>query len=85
MNDVIKHIIAGFVVGTIVGLPAYLDSGNLFSGLWPALTGGCIAGGIKEWCDNTYNWVWSWQDLAWTCLGAVLAAVFIALLHVAEG
>lgn len=85
MNDVIKHIFAGFLVGIIVGLPAYLGSGDLFSGLWPALTGGCIAGAIKEWCDNQYDWFWSWKDLGWTCLGAVLAAVFIALLHVAKG
>ena len=85
MKDAKQHILAGLLIAMAVGLPAYLESLNLFSGLWPALTGGCIAGGIKEWCDNTYNWVWSWKDLAWTCLGAVLAAVFIVLLHFAKG
>jgi fructose-specific phosphotransferase system IIC component len=85
MNDVLKHIIAGFIVGAIVGLPAYLDSGNLFAGVWPALTSGCIAGAVKEWCDNKYEWQWSWKGLGWTCLGAVLAAVFIVLLHFAKG
>lgn len=86
MNDVIKHIIAGFVVGAIVGLPAYLDSGNLFAGLWPALTGGCIAGGIKEWCDcHTDDNKWDWKDLGCTMAGAAIVALFIVAMHYARG
>ena len=85
MNDKIKHIIAGLLVAIVIGLPAYLDSGNLFAGIWPAISGGCIAGGIKEWCDNTYNWQWSWKDLGWTCVGVLVAVVFIILLHIAKG
>lgn len=85
MNDYIKHIIAGLLVALVIGLPAYLDSGCLFAGVWTALTGGVIAGGIKEWCDNLYEWEFSWKDLAWTCLGAIIAVVFITLLHFGKG
>lgn len=85
MKDSIKHIIAGLLVALVIGLPAYLDSGNLFAGVWTALTGGVIAGAIKEWCDNTYEWEWSWKDLAWTCVGVLIAVVFIVAMHFGKG
>lgn len=85
MNDITKHIGAGLLVALLVGLPAYLNSGDLFAGVWASLTSGVIAGGIKEWCDNTYEWEWSWRDLGYTCLGAVVAVVFILLLHFGKG
>ena len=85
MKDSIKHLIAGFIVAALVGVPAYLDCGNLFSGLWSAGVSGLVAGGIKEWCDNKYNWEWSWTDFWWTALGAVLAMLFILFLHIGKG
>lgn len=85
MKDSAKHIIAGFVVAVLVGLPAYLECDNLFSGIWSAGVSGLVAGGIKEWCDNRYNWEFSWADLGWTALGAVIACLFILLLHIGKG
>lgn len=86
MNDKKKHFLAGLLIAIAVGLPAYLESLNLFAGLWSALTGGLIAGGVKEWCDmrtdgNKFD---LWDFLA-TCLGAVLVALFIILLHYGKG
>ena len=85
MKDSIKHIIAGLLVAIVIGLPAYLESGSLFAGLWPAISGGCIAGAIKEWCDNKYEWVWSWKDLGFTAIGVGIAVLFIVALHFGKG
>lgn len=85
MKDYLKHIIAGAIVAALVGLPAYLDSGNLFAGIWAAGVSGLIAGAIKEWCDNTYNWEWSWKDLGFTAIGALLVVLFIIGLHFCKG
>lgn len=85
MTDKTKHIIAGLLTALVVSLPVYLESNNLFAGLWSALTSGIIAGGVKEWCDNKYNWELDWKDFAATCLGAVIVALFIVGLHYGKG
>lgn len=86
MSDKIKHIIAGFLVALVIGLPSYLDSGCLFAGIWPAISGGCIAGGIKEWCDNrTDGNKFDWRDLGCTIAGAAVVALFIVAMHYAKG
>ena len=63
------HVLAGLIVAVFVGLPCYLESLNLFAGLWSALTSGIIAGGIKEYCD----------------IGAVLVALLILGMHYGKG
>lgn len=86
MKDKKYHVLAGLLVAAFVGLPCYLESLNLFAGLWPALTSGIIAGGVKEYCDmrtegNKFD---LWDFLA-TCLGAVLVALFIIGMHYGKG
>ena len=86
MTDKKYHVLAGLLVAAFVGLPAYLESLNLFAGLWSALTSGIIAGGVKEYCDlRTEGNKWYWWDFAATCLGAVIVAVFIIMLHYGKG
>ena len=86
MKDKKYHVLAGLLIAVAVGLPAYLESLNLFAGLWSALTSGIIAGGVKEYCDlRTDGNKWDWLDFAATCLGAVIVAVFIILLHYGKG
>lgn len=86
MTDKKYHVLAGLLIAVAVGLPAYLESVNLFAGLWSAVTSGIIAAGIKEWCDmrtegNKFD---LWDFLA-TCLGAVIVALFIVVLHYGKG
>ena len=86
MTDKKYHVLAGLLVAAFVGLPCYLESLNLFAGLWSAIVSGIIAGGVKEWCDmrtegNKFD---LWDFLA-TCLGAVLVALFIVGLHYGKG
>ena len=86
MKDLKKHFIAGFLVAALVGLPCYLESLNLFAGLWSVLTSGIIAGGVKEYCDmRTEGNKWDWLDFAATCIGAVLVALFIVAMHFGKG
>jgi len=86
MNDKIKHIIAGLLIAGFIGIPACIDSGNLFAGLWPALTGGCIAAGIKEWCDmHVEGNKFDWADFAFTAIGVCIAMGLIVALHFAKG
>ena len=86
MKDKKYHVLAGLLIAAAVGLPAYLESLNLFAGLWSALTSGIIAGGVKEYCDmrTEGNKFGLWDFLA-TFLGAVLVALFIILLHYGKG
>ena len=84
MNDKVKHILAGLLIAAVVGIPCYVNSYDLFAGLW-GCTAGIIAGGVKEWCDNKYNWELDWKDFAATCLGAVIVALFIVGLHYGKG
>lgn len=79
------HFVAGLVIALIIALPAYLESGNLFAGVWSSLTATAIAGGVKEWADNVYGTGADWRDYLATVLGAVAVAVFIIALHFARG
>lgn len=86
MKDKKYHVLVGVLVTAFVGLPCYLESINLFAGLWSALTSGILAGGVKEYCDmRTDGNKWDWLDFAATCLGAVLVALFIIGLHFGKG
>lgn len=86
MNDYIKHIGAGILAAAIVALPAYLDSSNLFAGIWASLTAGAVAGVVKEWCDmHTEGNKWDWRDLGCTIAGAAVVALFIVAMHFAKG
>ena len=86
MNDYIKHIAAGILAAVIVALPAYLDSSNLFAGIWASLTAGAVAGVVKEWCDcHTDGNQFGWRDLGCTIAGAAVVALFIVMLHFAKG
>lgn len=85
MNDKTKHIIAGLLIALVIGLPCYLESNNLFAGLWACLAG-VIAGAVKEYTDMSHDGsVWSWKDFGATCLGVVISAVVIVLMHFANG
>lgn len=79
------HVLAGVLVAAFVGLPCYLESLNLFAGLWSAIVSGIIAGGVKEWSDYQHDNKWDWRDLLATCIGAAAVALFIVLLHYAKG
>lgn len=86
MKDKKYHVLAGLLVAAFVGLPCYLESVNLFAGLWAAIVSGIIAGGVKEYCDlRTEGNKWDWLDFAFTCIGAVIVALFIILLHYGKG
>jgi len=85
MNDKKKHFIAGLAVAIVVALPVYLESINLFAGLWSALVSGIIIGVCKEWCDYIYTSKWDWKDFLATCIGVVVVAVFIVLMHFGKG
>jgi len=85
MKDKIEHIIAGALIAAFVGLPCYLDSGNLFAGIWASIFSSVIAGGVKEWADNVYGIGADWKDFLATCIGAVAVAVFIICLHFGKG
>ena len=85
-KDKITHFCAGILVAVLVGLPAYLESMNLFSGLWPAIVGGLLAAGIKEMCDdNTEGNNWDWRDFGTSAIGVAVVALFIVLLHYGRG
>ena len=85
MKDKKYHVLAGLLVAAFVGLPCYLESLNLFAGLWSAIAGGIIAGGVKEWCDAQYGYGANAKDFGWTCLGVAIAVVFIVMLHFGKG
>lgn len=86
MKDKKYHVLAGLLIAATVGLPAYLESLNLFAGLWSALTSGIIAGGVKEYFDmRTDGNKWDWLDFVATCLGVVIVALFIVCLHFGKG
>lgn len=86
MNDYIKHIAAGILAAVIVALPAYLESSNLFAGIWASLTAGAVAGVVKEWCDcHTDGNKWDWKDFGCTIAGAAIVALFIVAMHFAKG
>ena len=86
MKDKKYHVLAGLLVAAFVGLPAYLESLNLFAGLWAAIVSGIIAGGVKEYCDmRTEGNKWDWHDFGCTVIGAVLVALLIVGMHYGKG
>ena len=83
--DKIKHIAAGLGISLVVALPVWLETNNLFAGLWGCLAG-VLAGGVKEYTDNKQDGnKFDWADFGFTCIGAVLAMVVIVLMHFAKG
>jgi len=86
MTDKKKHFIAGLAVAIVVALPVYLESLNLFAGLWSAITSGILLAGVKEYCDlRTDGNKWDWLDFGCTVIGAVVVALFIVGLHYGKG
>lgn len=85
MNDRTQHIFAGLIIATMAGIPCYVNSGDLFAGLWACMAG-VIAGGVKEWCDIRIEGNgWSWTDFAFTCIGVVIAMLVIIGMHFGKG
>lgn len=83
--DKLKHIAAGLGIALVVSIPVWLETQNLFAGLWACIAG-ILAGGVKEFTDNKHDGGrWDWWDFGFTCIGAVLAMVFIVLMHFAKG
>lgn len=86
MKDKKYHVLAGLLIAVAVGLPAYLESVNLFAGLWSAIVSGILLAGCKEYCDmRTEGNKWDWLDFGCTCIGAVLVALFIVAMHYGKG
>lgn len=85
MNDKKKHFVAGLVTAIVVAMPVYLETLNLFAGLWSALVSGIIIGCCKEWCDYNQSGKWEWPELLCTIGGAVAVVVFIALMYFGKG
>jgi len=85
MNDKKKHFIAGLLVAAFVGLPCYLESVNLFAGLWAAIVSGILIGVCKEWLDYNNSGKWEWPEFIATICGGVAVAVFIVMLHFGKG
>jgi len=88
MNDYLKHILAGLLIALAVGLPCYIESINLFAGLWATIASALAAACVKEYCDNGYcldPTVWDWRDIGCTVLGAVLIALLILGMHYGRG
>lgn len=84
MKDIRKHIFGGAAVAVAIGFVPYLATYNLFTGLWGCLAG-VIAGLVKEWTDYQNDCKFDWRDFAATCLGSVIVAVVIVLMHFAKG
>lgn len=85
MTDKKYHIFWGAVFALAIAIPVYVNSHDLFAGVWATMAG-VIAGGVKEYCDmRTEGNKWDWLDFGCTCLGAVIVAVFIILLHYGKG
>ena len=72
-------------IALVIALPVWLETLNLFAGLWACIAG-IIAGGVKEYTDNKHDGGrFDWKDFAATCIGAVLAMVVILMMHFAKG
>lgn len=85
MTEKLKHIMAGALIAGAVGIPCYINSNDLFAGLWACLAG-VIAGIVKEWCDNnTEGNEWNWRDLGYTCIGVAVAMLVVIGLHFGRG
>ena len=93
MKDKKYHVLAGLLVAAFVGLPCYqlaydaaTDTHYLASAIWATIVSGILLAGCKEYCDmRTEGNKWDWLDFGCTCIGAVLVALFIILLHYGKG
>ena len=88
MTDKKYHVLAGLLIAAAVGLPAYLESLNLFAGLWAAMSGALVAACVKEYCDTGYcldPTRWDWKDIGFTVIGAALVVLLIFGLHFGRG
>lgn len=84
-RDKLYHILAGLLIAAVVGVPCYVNTHDLFAGLWGAMMGGIVAGAVKEYTDNAHAGCWDWKDLAFTCIGVAIAVLFILGLHFGKG
>ena len=85
MTDKLKHIAAGLGIALVIALPVWLETLNLFAGLWACIAG-IIAGGVKEFTDNKHDGGrWDWWDFCFTAIGAAIGAVIIVLSNFAKG
>ena len=92
-QDMRQHLVMGAFTAIVVGFIAYLVSGecgqlNVAAGVYAALSGGFVAGCVKEYCDKGYcldPTTWDWADIAATVVGATIVAVGILLLHFCKG
>lgn len=85
MKDYRKHIIAGALIASAVGMPAYLENADLFAGLWGSIVSAIIAGAVKEFCDHVYTDKWDWKDFLFTVIGSLVPVLFILGLHFGKG
>ena len=83
MKDKLYHIFWGAVIALAIAIPVYVNSHDLFAGMWATLAG-VVAVGVKEWCDMRTD-KWDWLDFFATCIGAVIVAVFIVAMHFGKG
>lgn len=85
MRDRFLHIFWGAFFTGIIAFPVYVNSHDLFAGLWACLAG-VIAGGIKEFCyTNTDGNKWDWKDFLATVIGGVVVVLLILGLHYGRG
>lgn len=84
MNDKVKHNLGGSAHRIGGGHPLLCQHLRPLCGV-VGCTAGIIAGGVKEWCDNKYNWEWDWRDFAFTCIGVAIAVLIVLGLHFGKG
>lgn len=73
------------MAAAVVALPAYLDSGNLFAGIWSAVFAAVIAGGVKEWADMRHGYRFDGWDFLATVIGGIVVVLLILGLHFGKG
>lgn len=83
-TDRINHIFAGLMVAAFIGMPCFLESFNLFAGLWGCLAA-LLVGATKEWTDYLHIKKFDWMDFIATCIGMAIVMVFILLLYFGRG
>lgn len=92
MKDKKYHVLVGLLTA-FVGIPCYqlaydaaTDTHYLTAAIWATIVSGILLAGCKEYCDmRTEGNKFDWWDFAATCLGAVIVALFIILLHCGKG
>lgn len=87
-QDKLYHIIAGLVIALAAGLLPYLESLNLFAGLWSAIVSAFASACVKEFCDKGYcldPTTWDWKDIGFTIIGALPIALLILGMHYGKG